>query len=144
MGEVRWKFEAANITLPDRNTYWSAVVDSASNLSVACAVPPSIRASIGRWHMEGKYSDKELQKLANRWEDESAEPHSLSSYLLAFADSAGEIHSVLKQSVLQTNPADNHAPWVDWPSEPGSLQPPAPSRSGVQRWRPKRKVCPAT
>ena len=144
MGEVRWRFEAANITLPDRNTHWSSVAGSASNLSVACAVPPSIRANIGRWHLGCKYSDKELQKLANRWDDESEEPHSLSSYLLAFADSAGEIHSVLKQTVLQTDPADNHAPWVDWPSEPGSLQPPAPDRSGVQRWMPKRKVCPTT
>ena len=92
--------------------------------------------------MQGKYSDKELQNLANHWDDESGESHSLSSYLLACADSAGEIHSVLKQTVLQTDPADRDSPWVDWPSEPGSLQPPASGRSGEERWMPKRKLCP--
>jgi len=141
--EIRSKFEAANITLPEYNSYWGAVVDSACNLSVACAVPPSIRASIGSWHMKEKYSDKELQRLANHWESESKEPHSLSSYLLAFADSAGEIHSVLKQAVLRTDPSDGHGPWVEWPPEAGSLQPPAPRNPGGLRGKPKRRVAPA-
>jgi len=68
------------------------------------------------------------------------ETHCLSSYLLACADSTGEIHSVLKQVILQTDPASNDTPWVDWPSEPGSLQPPAPRRSGEQKWMPRRKL----
>ena len=138
--DVKRRFDAANVTLPERNPHWSSVSGSASNLSVACAVPPSTRTTIGRWHMREKYSDKGLQKLANEWDSRGEETHCLSSYLLACADSTGEIHSVLKQVILQADPVTDCTPWVDWPSEPGSLQPPAPRQSGDQNWVPMKEI----